>query len=471
LARPDRLSPADTNPALAFTFRKWLALVFAAICGVSFSGCGGLWPLSLRYGASDEGQKPLTAALVQASFYKIESTGFERELLERFARDHQYQIHFKLFNNSQAAIDAVRSGAADLLAGPVDSEDLVALKMTPGPSFEEAPAVLVCPRASKEESPHSLWQRLFGTSKKIPESVHSLILRPGHEQIIRKNYPGIDLKSMKNGKAFEALAAVEKNHESCAILETHEAQFYLRLFPNLQMIQELNLTVTSRFSIRQDRTELAQDLANWYSRTVYNHEVENLKDLYFGHFPSLTNHDHLDLAKNIQDKLPLLLPYFKKSAKEFKLPWQLVAAVAYQESHWDVSAESFTGVKGIMMLTKETADLLGVQDRTDLTQSLWGGAKYLRYLLNQQPRFLSARERLVLALASYNVGFAHVQDAQALSARLGHNPFVWQDLKHVLPLLSFPEYFDQLEHGEARGQEPVEFTNRVLGFYEILGSI
>ena len=122
-----------------------------------------------------------------------------------------------------------------------------------------------------------------------------------------------------------------------------------------------------------------------------------------------------------------------------------------------------------MMLTEDTADHLEIEDRTDLHQSLWGGAKYLRQLIDDQPQFLSDRERLILALISYNVGVAHLMDVQKMAVEEGLNPYAWRDLRRLLPRLADPAIANQLQYGPARGYETVQFVQRVLGFYEIIG--
>jgi membrane-bound lytic murein transglycosylase F len=178
--------------------------------------------------------------------------------------------------------------------------------------------------------------------------------------------------------------------------------------------------------------------------------------------------DVLMLKKAIATNLPQLKPVFRHYAKDFNLDWRFVAAVAYQESTWKTEAVSYTGVKGIMMLTEETAEHLGVSDRTDLHQSVWGGSKYLRELMNAQPKHLSKQQKMILALISYNLGKAHLMDAQELAVQYGLDPYSWKDLRWILPLLSDPSVFENLEYGAARGYETVAYVDRVMSYYSVL---
>jgi len=52
---------------------------------------------------------------------------------------------------------------------------------------------------------------------------------------------------------------------------------------------------------------------------------------------------------------------FVEAAQTFDIEWELLAAVAFQESQWNPKARSATQVKGMMMLTLPTAHLWASQ--------------------------------------------------------------------------------------------------------------
>ncbi|MGE9091663.1 transglycosylase SLT domain-containing protein, partial [Escherichia coli] len=136
-----------------------------------------------------------------------------------------------------------------------------------------------------------------------------------------------------------------------------------------------------------------------------------------------------------------------------EIDWRLLAAIAYQESHWDAQATSPTGVRGMMMLTKNTAQSLGITDRTDAEQSISGGVRYLQDMMSKVPESVPENERIWFALAAYNMGYAHMLDARALTAKTKGNPDSWADVKQRLPLLSQKPYYSKLTYGYARGHE------------------
>jgi len=171
---------------------------------------------------------------------------------------------------------------------------------------------------------------------------------------------------------------------------------------------------------------------------------------------------------HVQTRLPMYRKQFEAAAEEYGVPWTLLAAQAYQESRWDRHAKSPTGVRGLMMLTRDTASSLGIKNRLDPEKSIDGGARYLTYLQNQVPEDIAHPDRTWIALAAYNVGWGHIKDAQRLATRFSKNPESWADLKTVLPLLAKKKYYKQLPYGYARGWEPVHYVKRIRTFRTLL---
>jgi len=120
------------------------------------------------------------------------------------------------------------------------------------------------------------------------------------------------------------------------------------------------------------------------------------------------------------------------------------------------------------MLTLPTAREMGVTDRIDPRQSLEGGVKYFLQTRSRIPADIKEPDRTWLALAAYNVGMGHLEDARVLTDRAGQNPDLWVDVKKFLPLLQKKKYFSTVRHGYARGREPVEYVKNVLHYEKIL---
>ncbi len=196
--------------------------------------------------------------------------------------------------------------------------------------------------------------------------------------------------------------------------------------------------------------------------------IERLAQRYFGHSREVQRID----AGVFRDRIRTVLPDYRKLFLEAQeatgIEWRLLAALAYQESQWEPLATSETGVRGFMQLTEETARHLGVSDRLNPRASILGAARYLRDLKGRLPARISEPERTWLALAAFNIGLGHLEDARVLAQRQKLDPDLWQDVKQALPLLALPEHYEKSKLGYARGGMPVAFVDRVSGYYDIL---
>jgi len=169
----------------------------------------------------------------------------------------------------------------------------------------------------------------------------------------------------------------------------------------------------------------------------------------------------------VRTTLPLYRKHFHDAQDLTGIDWRLIAALGFQESHWNPDAVSPTGVRGLMMMQDDTAAKMGVKNLLDPRENISGGARYfhsLREVLVRAPE----PDRTWIALAAYNIGFGHLEDARAIARAQKLDPNVWVSMKQVLPLLMRPEYSQQAKFGYARGGEAVILTENVRQYYDIL---
>ncbi len=178
--------------------------------------------------------------------------------------------------------------------------------------------------------------------------------------------------------------------------------------------------------------------------------------------------DVVTFINRITSLLPKYRAIFQQAQLETEIDWRLLAAIAYQESHWDPLNTSPTGVRGMMMLTEETADRLGVSNRLDPKESILAGARYVNILKDYLPESVQEPDRTWQALASYNIGPGHFSAARTIARQLGSDSNSWYEMKKILPLLARPQYYSRLKSGRARGGEAVIMVENVRMFYDIL---
>ena len=154
---------------------------------------------------------------------------------------------------------------------------------------------------------------------------------------------------------------------------------------------------------------------------------------------------------------------FIEAAQTFDIEWELLAAVAFQESQWDPKARSATQVKGMMMLTLPTAASVGVTNRLDPIQSIYGGAQYLSDLKVNTNYGTSSGDKIAFVLAAYNLGTTNVNNAIS-SLNKKSIEVTWLDLEEKL--LNLKMSMDSENY--SRGQQTVDFVERVRDYYYLL---
>ena len=90
-------------------------------------------------------------------------------------------------------------------------------------------------------------------------------------------------------------------------------------------------------------------------------------------------------------------------AQKFDIEPKLVKAIIKVESNFNAHALSNKGAAGLMQLMPETAQAMGIKNRFDPAQNIYGGVKYLKTLLQK------FNGNLELALSAYNAGPSTVE--------------------------------------------------------------
>jgi len=177
-----------------------------------------------------------------------------------------------------------------------------------------------------------------------------------------------------------------------------------------------------------------------------------------------------DFHGHIQTRLPSLRPPFEAAARETGISWRTLAALGYQESRWRPSAVSPRGAQGVMMLMPQTAKKMGVNNVFSAEENILGGARYLAYMKERIPQRIRDPDRTWMAMAAYNIGIGHLEDARIITQMRKKNPDRWSDVRANLPRLSDPHWHSRVKRGYANGQETVQFVERVTQFAAILES-
>jgi len=264
----------------------------------------------------------------------------------------------------------------------------------------------------------------------------------------------------------EFIRMVAEKEILLTVADSNIALLNRRYYPDVKVAFPLEEPESLGWAVRKGNESLLEAINGFFEQIRGDGTLARIHDKYYGNVEIFDYFDLRKYHKRIKTRLPRYRDLIQKAAKKSGFDWRLIAAMVYQESHFDPEARSHTGVEGIMQLTRVTAEEFGV-DRLDPNEAIGAGVRYLKRLYK---RFEEAREpdRTLIALASYNVGYGHVLDAQKMAAGMGMNPQSWSALQQVLPLLRYPKHYRKTEHGYCRGTEPVRYVKRIRTYYDIL---
>jgi membrane-bound lytic murein transglycosylase F len=288
-------------------------------------------------------------------------------------------------------------------------------------------------------------------------------------QRLAKSTPGIKVVEYSDGDILDLLDNLGNQSIRYVAIDESFADIANQFVPNLRTSLPLSETQPVVWQLgRHPNPELRARLNAFIERVQHDGTLARLEDRYLGHVRRLTQSDVVKFLGEVEATLPKFRKFFLAAQALTGIDWRLIAAVAYHESNWDPNATSFTNVRGIMMLTEDTADRLQVTNRLDPSESILAGARYINLLKELLPEEVEEPDRTWLALAAYNIGPGHFNSARQLARQLKADPNSWYDMKRVLPKLAQPKYFRQLKSGRARGGEAVILVENIRSYYDIL---
>jgi membrane-bound lytic murein transglycosylase F len=286
---------------------------------------------------------------------------------------------------------------------------------------------------------------------------------------LQKTQPTLRWQAIKKTNSESLLEEVASGILDFTVADSHMVAVMQNYYPNLAVALPLGETDKIAWAMAKTADpRLVQKANAFIERIKKDGTLRNLIDRYYGNSKRLTPVDITTFLKRVNTILPRYIHLFKQAQEITGLDWRLLAAVSYRESHWDTYSTSPTNVRGLMMLTEDTADQMGVTDRLDPKQSIPAGAKYILKLKDTIPEDIPEPDRTYMALAAYNIGYAHVEDARVLAQRLKLNPDSWADIKKTLVLLNNPEYYSTAKYGYASGGAPVIFVESIRSYQRIL---
>ena len=392
-------------------------------------------------------------------------SGLEYELSKAFASYLNVELEMRPMENTDTLFDALDEHKIDIAAANLFYQTDKAEHFQLGPSYYSASWQLAYRKG--ENRPRSLAQ--INDTLVIPESSELV-------QILKDaqlKHPKLRWRVDKKLTQEELLLQVAEGKIAYTLANSLDISATQQIKPQIAVAFDLTDEMSVHWYLSNNSSnELQSALLDFMNTAIDSGLIANIEEKYFNHFRQFDYVDTKSYLNSIEAILPKFEPLFTKH--KGNLDWRLLAAIAYQESHWNPDATSPTGVRGMMMLTKDTAERMKITDRTDPEQSIKAGSEYLHWLIEQIPDSINNDDRIWFALAAYNMGLGHLLDARRLTKSLGGNADNWLDVKKNLPLLAEKRYYTNLKYGYARGYEAVQYVenirrymNSIMNYYRV----
>lgn len=402
-----------------------------------------------------------------ASTYYLDTDGpdgFEYQLARLFAEYLGVDVQIVTVDNYADIYNELILGDSDLAAAGLSEMDAdIPSKIAFGPSYHEVNQQIVY-RKEMNKRPVDLKGLQDGIVEVIKGSSHQSMLKQ-----LQKKTSKLNWRSNKDIASEELIELVDEGLIDYILADSHEIALQRRFFPELRIAFEIPPAKLLRWAYRQsDDLSFRQALENFFDTISQDGRLDQLIHRYYSHVEKFNYSDIQTFSQHVRERLPEYRELFKREAKAQDMDWRLLAAIGYQESLWNPKAKSPTGVRGLMMLTQDTAKMLNVSNRLDPEESIRGGARYFKRVLEKIPQRIPQPDRTWLALASYNVGFGHLEDARKITQINQGDPDKWIDVKESLPLLTRKKWYKQTKHGYARGYEPVTYVENIRKYVDLL---
>lgn len=389
------------------------------------------------------------------------NSGIEYEMTRQFADYLGLKHQVNRFENSEQLLNALKKGEIDIAAAGLLFQPNLSEQFLFGASYYSASWQVVYKKGGNR--PYKIED--INQPLVIPNGSNALPLL----QRMQADNPDLMWQFADNVTQEELLFQVAEGKIPYTVAMSVDVSAAQQIKPDLAVGFDLSDEMPVVWYLKPEmHSELQALLLEFMNHSLENGLISRMEEKYFNHLSRFDYVDSRSFIKAVSTVLPKYKPLFEKYRGD--LSWEMLAAIAYQESHWDPNATSPTGVRGMMMLTRDTAERVKVSDRTHPEQSIRGGSEYLHWLITQMPETIPAEDRIWFALAGYNMGLGHLLDVRRLTKQLGGNPDNWLDVKKNLPLLAEKRHYGKLKYGYARGFEAYNYVENIRRYHNMLNN-
>jgi membrane-bound lytic murein transglycosylase F len=441
---------------------RWTKLGVAASAVVLLNTCSPL--PSLIEQVKTLGELRVATRSSPLSYYLAEDgtpQGPEYDFARQFAEELGVKLKITPMRSYGEIYAALSSGRVHLAAAglKVPARSIPGVEF--GPTYQRVREHLIYRRGATR--PGSLADIGNGELEIAAGSSHARALSAAREQL-----PELVWVEDATTNSQALLEGVADGTIDYTIADSTEFAFAHDEHPDLRIAFDFPGSQSLAWAASDRYPEFRQTMGAYFASLNQSGELAAVVNRYYGHSEDAEFAEAPAFMRHVQSRLPLYKKWFEEAADESSQDWRLLAAIGYQESKWNPRAASGSGALGLMQLTMQSATAVKVANPTDPRQSIFGGARYFRSIYEKIPAHVPEPDRTWFALAAYNIGYGHVEDARVLAQKAGRDPDSWDDVREFLPLLSQEQWYTQTANGFARGSEPVRYVDSVRSYVDLL---
>jgi peptidoglycan lytic transglycosylase F len=389
--------------------------------------------------------------------------GLDYDLASRFAADLGVRLRIYAVANEAAMRSELASGRADIAAAQITANSDWSRVGEASAPYAEIPQLVVY-RQDQPRPRDTLQLETAKLAVRAGSPQERLLARM--KEILAPHLSWVETAP----SAADPLEDVDSGQARYAIIDARTYSYAHHLYPDINVGFTLPEKRPVQWIVRRGGGDLVHAVNDFFQTIMSSGELAHLMQKESGDASSFQYEELRLFQVSLVQRLPLYRAWFQQAAARYGLDWRLLAAIGFQESRWDPRAASPNGAMGVMMLTSNTAQAMGIrpQDRMNARDSIFAGARYLAEVRSMVPTHIPEPDRTWFTVAAYNVGFGHMEDARIIAQRLGKNPDSWADVSQELPKLAEPRWYLRAKCGYAQGWQPVEYVSHVRQFMQLL---
>lgn len=387
--------------------------------------------------------------------------GLEYALASRFAAQLGVRLKIYAVPNEAAIRSELASGHADIAAAQLTSTPAWWKVGKAAAPYAQVPQLVVY-RRNESQPRETLQLETAKLAVRAGSPQEQLLARM--KAILAPHLTWVETAP----SAADPLEDVDSGQARYAIVDARAYSYAHHLYPDIRVGFTLPEKRPVQWIVSRDEDELVEAVNSFFRVEESSGELAHLMQKESGDASTFHYEELRLLQVSLTQRLPHYRAWFQQAAAQYGLDWRLLAAIGFQESRWEPDAVSPNGAMGVMMLTSNTAQAMGIKDRANARESIFAGARYFAQVRSMVPTHIPEPDRTWFTVAAYNVGFGHMEDARIIAQTLGKNPDSWADVSKELPKLAEPRWYTKAKCGYAQGWQPVEYVGHVRQVMRLL---